>query len=333
MHKRTYLFFFLMIALLVTAAVLALALGTVSFSLADMFRILTGNAPDAVSASIFFQLRLPRVVLALVAGAGLGASGVVYQALLRNPLADSYTLGVSSGAALGATIGIVTGVAALHPLALPLCAFGGTFVCIFLVYRLAAAHRFSDHGLILSGVMLGFICSSLVLLTIALSNAEQLYSTLVWLTGDLSGVDTQVLIAALAVTAGGIITLLLFAGEIDILTLGEEKAAHLGVNPELMRKLLFLAASLITAACVSAAGVVGFVGLMIPHAMRRFTGSRSRPLILASAIGGAAFLTVCDTFARTVIAPLELPVGVITGLAGGTVFIILLLKRAPEHQP
>lgn len=330
---KNKLFYSLLVIVLLAAVLLALSLGTLSFSLKEILHLIMGADADPVAASIFFQLRLPRVVLAVVTGAGLAASGCVFQALLRNPLADSYTLGVSSGAALGATIGIVTGLAALHPLALPLCAFCGTFACIFLVYRLASAHRFSEHGLILSGVMLGFICSSLVLLTIALSNAEQLYSTLVWLTGDLSAVDTQVLIAALALTTVGIITLLLFAGEIDILTLGEEKAAHLGVNPELMRKLLFLAASLITAACVSAAGVVGFVGLMIPHAMRRFTGSRSRPLILASAIGGAAFLALCDTFARTVIAPLELPVGVITGLAGGTVFIILLLKRTPENHP
>lgn len=329
MRTQTYLFFLFLCVLLMATAVLALALGTVSFSLADMIRLFTGNASDPVSASIFFQLRLPRVVLALVTGAGLAASGCVFQALLRNPLADSYTLGVSSGAALGATVGIVTGAALLHPLALPMCAFAGTCACIFLVYRLAEAHRFSDHGLILSGVMLGFICSALVLLTIALSNAEQLYSTLVWLTGDLSTVNIPVLITALALTAAGTAALLVCAGELDILTLGEEKAAHLGVNPELMRKLLFLIASLITAACVSAAGVVGFVGLMIPHAMRRFTGSRARPLIIASTIAGAAFLALCDTFARTVITPLELPVGVITGLAGGTVFIFLLMKRAP----
>ncbi|MGA2091391.1 MAG: iron ABC transporter permease [Endomicrobiales bacterium] len=321
------LLFLLLLMVLGLSVLLALSLGTVTFSLSEVLRLLFHHSEKSIPATIFWHLRAPRIILAVITGAGLAASGCVFQALLRNPLADSYTLGISGGAALGATIGIVSGLANIHVLFLPLCALCGTMLCIYVVYRLAANNHFSNHTLILSGVILGFICASLVLLLIALTNAEKLYSTLVWLTGDLSSTDPATIVTPFIMTTLGLGVLVLFSRELDVLTLGEEKAAHLGIDPEMMRKLLFIIASLITAACVSVAGVVGFVGLMIPHLMRRISGSSSRTLLISSAIGGAAFLTICDTFARTIIAPVELPVGVITGLVGGITFFVLLVRK------
>ncbi len=325
---KKYNVFFTLLAILGFSIFLALSLGTMTFSWSEILHLILHRTEGSIPGTILWQLRIPRIVLAVVTGAGLAASGCVFQALLRNPLADSYTLGISGGAALGATIGIVSGLANIHALFLPLCAFCGTIVCIYAVYQLAANNRFSNHSLILSGVILGFICASMVLLLIALTNAEKLYSTLVWLTGDLSSTDPATIIIPFIMTTLGLGVLVLFSRELDVLTLGEEKAAHLGIDPEMMRKILFIIASLITAACVSVAGVVGFVGLMVPHLMRRFSGNGHRSLLIASAIGGAAFLTLCDTFARTVIAPIELPVGVITGLVGGITFFVLLLRKS-----
>jgi len=257
---------------------------------------------------------------------GLAAVGCVFQGLLRNPLADPYTLGISGGAAFGATLATITGIAAVSVLSLPLCAFIGSLACFYAVYFIASRKNFSVNSLILTGVIFGFIFSSAVLLMLAVASPDKIQSSLIWLTGDLSSPGTRLIFTVSAIVACGIAVLLVFSQELNILALGEEKALTLGVNTGRTKKVIFVTASLITGACVSASGIIGFVGLIIPHLMRKVTGPDHRFLLPASILAGGIFLPLCDCLARSIIAPTELPVGVITGLAGGIFFLFFLLK-------
>jgi iron complex transport system permease protein len=213
---------------------------------------------------------------------------------------------------------------------MPLCAFLGTLFSISAVYTAAARRSFSNTALILSGVILGFLFASLVLLVYSISSPSKVYSTMLWLMGDLAGTDTHLLQIAASLIPAGTVVLLLFSGNLDLLALGEEKAFLLGMNTSLTRKTLFVVASLITGTCVAVSGVIGFIGLMIPHLLRRVTGPGHRVLLPASALGGAIFLPLCDTIARTVIAPVELPVGVITGIIGALFFLIVFAQKTAE---
>ncbi|MDO9462672.1 MAG: iron ABC transporter permease, partial [Deltaproteobacteria bacterium] len=209
---------------------------------------------------------------------------------------------------------------------LPLAAFLGAFLSLSLTYAVAARRRFSVPTLILGGVILSFLFSALVLLILSVADTDKVHGTIIWLMGDLSTTETGMARVAAFPIVSGILIMILLAQQLNILTLGEEKATYLGLNTESLRKIFFLAASLITGACVAVSGLIGFVGLIVPHFLRRLVGPNHKTLIPASALGGAIFLPLCDTIARTIIAPLELPVGVITGIAGGLVFISFILK-------
>ena len=278
---------------------------------------------SGIERDIIWQIRFPRVVLGLLVGAGLAACGTVFQGLLRNPLAEPYTLGISGGAALGVTLGVVMAVSHFY---LPILAIAGAMVSIFVVYSIASKKQFSNPALILGGVILSFLFSSLVYLIFSLSKAEAVHGIILWLIGDLSSTDTETIKLIPFFIIPGIALLLVFSRDLNILTLGEEKALHLGVNSRQVRKILFVIASLITGACVAVSGIIGFVGLMVPHFMRRFIGVDHRFLLPASCIAGAAFLILCDALARIIIHPLELPVGVITGIFGGMFFLGFLLR-------
>lgn len=293
----------------------------------EVFHALFHPYASGVSQTIVWQVRFPRILLSLLIGAGLAACGCVFQGMLRNPLADPYTLGVSGGAALGATLGIIFGLGSrLGGFSIPFCAFLGAFFSIFLVYIVAQRRRFSVPTLILGGVILSFLFSSCVLLIFAISKAQEVHSVILWLMGDLSWASASLIKVIAYFIIIGIGLLLLFSRDLNLLTLGEEKAVHLGLEAELVKKLLFIITSLITGACVAASGIIGFVGLIVPHFMRRFTGPDHQVLIPASILGGAIFLALCDTLARTIIAPLELPVGVITGILGGLFFLTFLFR-------
>jgi iron complex transport system permease protein len=329
---RSPLFLFPALLLLLLAAFLvSLLFGGSRLPLPEFMNALLHPASPGMPSAILWRLRFPRIVLGLFTGMGLAASGCIFQGMLRNPLADPYTLGVSGGAALGATVGIVSGLAARQVLFLPLCAFLGTIGSISLVFIVTRRHRFSMHTLILSGVITGFICSSLVLLLFAVVNADRVHSALLWLMGDLSSADERLTALIALLVPGAIAVLLLFSRDLDILTLGDEKAVHLGIDTVRSKTILFITASFITAVCVAATGVIGFVGLMLPHLMRRFTGPGHRILLPAAALAGGIFLILCDTVARSIVAPLELPVGVITGLIGGLFFLMFILKRTSDH--
>ena len=331
MKRSTFIFPILLVLLFLTA-VFCLMVGPSKLGVDKVFSALLHPRLVGIHQIIVCQVRLPRVLLSLFVGAGLAACGCVFQAMLRNPLADPFTLGVSGGAALGAALGIVFGFGAfLGQLFLPICAFLGALFSIFLVYIASQRRHFSVPTLILSGVILNFLFSSCVFLIFSISKTQQVHETVLWLMGDLSSFGTSLVGVVAIFIFAGIGVLFFFSRDLNLLTLGEEKAAHLGLEAESVKRILFIIASLITGACVAASGIIGFVGLIIPHFMRRFTGPEHQILMPASILAGAIFLALCDTLARTIIAPLELPVGVITGILGGFFFLTFLL-RAKKWQ-
>jgi len=248
--------------------------------------------------------------------------------MLRNPLAEPYTLGVSGGAAFGATVGIIAGFGGN---VVTLFAFAGALSTISVVYVIAMRKRFSTAALILGGVVLSFVFSSAVLLVFALVRAERMQGALLWLMGDLSSVEPSALFLVIPSVGIGFLILFGFSRELNLLCLGEEKAAQLGVELEKVKKVLFLTTSLVTGVSVAVTGIIGFVGLIVPHFMRRLSGPDNRFLLPAAALGGAVFLAISDSIARAAVAPMELPVGVITGIAGG-IFFLSFLMRSREWE-
>ncbi|OGS19528.1 MAG: hypothetical protein A2219_02265 [Elusimicrobia bacterium RIFOXYA2_FULL_50_26] len=327
MNNKIVILFCALAALLCVSFAISLSSGSSSMTPGRLIAALSNPSGTGTDSVIIWRVRFPRVALAMLTGMGLAVCGAVFQGLLRNPLADPYTLGISGGAALGAAIAIVSGANSAGALTLPLAAFGGSIFSVALIYFISSRHNFSTHTLVLAGVIVGFICSSLVLFIFAVTDASKLQAAIVWLMGDLSTASSRLIVTAGAAISAGTALLWMFRQQLNILTLGDEKAAHLGINTALVKKIIFLAASLITGATVSAAGVIGFVGLILPHAVRRLAGPDHRVLIPASALAGAIFLPLCDTAARTLFAPAELPVGVITGFIGGIFFLLLLLRK------
>ena len=310
-----------LLACLGGACLLSLFLGAANVPLADMLH------------SGIIRLRVARILLAITAGAGLSVSGVVFQALLRNPLAEPYVLGVSSGAGLGAAAAIVLGLAATSAWMLPGMAFGGALVTILLVYALArqANGAVPMHTMLLSGVIVSAILGSALMFLVSASSSENLHSVMWWLLGNLQIFDWGLLRVAASVVGLGVLFTMIFARDLNVMTLGDESAAHLGLDVEHARKLFLLVASLMTGATVASCGLIGFVGLIVPHSVRLAIGPDHRRLVPASAISGAAFLVLADAFARTAMAPVEIPIGVVTAFLGGPFFLFLLRRRKRSY--
>jgi len=275
------------------------------------------------------QLRLTRIAAGLIVGGSLAVSGAVLQALLRNPLAEPYVLGVSGGGALGAALVILSGLAALHPLLLPGGAFLAALATLLLVYTLAGGRSGtpSVYELILGGVVVSAMLSSLLMLLISCADIEGLHSIIWWMLGNLQPASRPLLLACGGCGAAAFLVMWALARDLNALTLGRDMAHHLGVRTRLAVALALGAATLAAASAVALAGLIGFVGLIVPHAVRQLAGADHRRLLPASALAGGVFLVVCDTVARTVFAPLEVPVGVITALTGGPFFLMLLRRR------
>jgi len=279
--------------------------------------------------SILFDIRLPRIILGFAIGGALSLAGVILQGMFRNPLVEPYTLGISGGAALGVCLNIVFHLhRAFGILTLPLCGFSGAILVIILVYSLSMRRGILRiQGLLLTGVMISFISSSLILLIMSVCHLEDLHGIVFWIMGSLEEPNWALIKLALAVSISGLGVCYLFCLDLNAFSLGEEEAMHLGIDVEKSKRLLFIIASLLTGCSVSVGGIIGFVGLVVPHFVRMFVGSDHRILLVSSFLCGAAFLIFCDTLARTVISPLELPVGVITGILGGSLFIYALTKK------
>ena len=277
---------------------------------------------------ILFSVRLPRIAFAGIVGASLSLSGVVFQALLRNPLADPYVLGISGGSALGAIVGIVLGAGSFY-LGVPFLAFCGALLTVFLVFIVAGGSRglLLDNSLLLAGVVVNSFFSAAILFALSIVNSMELHSISFWLMGDLSGATvTEIALAALCLAVCFII-LYAQARKLNLMVQGEETALQLGVNVKRTKYILLMITSLITSVAVSLAGIIGFVGIMVPHMMRLVFGSDHRLLLPAAALFGASFLVVADTLARILLAPAELPVGVITALCGAPYFIFLMRRK------
>jgi len=305
----------------------ALALGGVHLSWREVWSALTGAASSPEARVIVREIRLPRVLLAMLVGAALAVSGTALQALLRNPLADPYVLGISSGAALGAIIALWVG--GRLAAASPLVAFAGALVTMAWVYLLGRrAGRLASYTLVLAGVITASFLSAVILFVLTLLSTRDVRGIAFWLMGDLSVVTETQLRILLPVVVLGILTLYTFAKDLNVLLLGEEEAAHLGVNVARVQTAVYLLASLLTGVAVSVSGAIGYLGLLVPHLGRMVVGNDHRTLLPTAALGGAIVLTLSDTLARTVVAPAELPVGAVTALAGAPVFIYLLRRTA-----
>lgn len=281
---------------------------------------------ELLHSDIVWNLRLPRALLALLVGGSLGVAGAGLQALVRNPLADPFLLGLSGGAGLGAVVAI-----ALHlsgPWALPLAAFIGAVAALALVYRLGllGGATLDPRILLLGGVAVGAFAAAITTAIVSLADAAELRNAFLWLWGGLSGASWDAVLLVALYAPVPLVVLFAASRPLDLLALGEESAAYLGADVAAVKRRVYLAASLLTAAAVAVSGVIGFVGLVVPHIARLTWGHRHRALLPAAFLGGGALLALSDTLARTVVAPRELPVGVVTALIGVPVFAVLLRR-------
>ena len=326
--KRNWLVLALLIVLLIVSLMLAAATGAVKISILEIIEILTKGS-DTVNASILMDIRLPRVFLAVVAGAGLAAVGGVMQAIFKNPLVDSYTLGMSSGAALGAVISIITGlnVSILGIETTGVFAFIGAVSTLFFVYSLAYTRsRISINSLLLSGVAVSYFLASVISFLMML-NHDKIDHIVFWTMGSLSMATwNEFFIAALFILPS-LAVLLYYTRELNILVMGEDAAHHLGINTALLKNILLITCAIIVGSVVSTGGTIAFLGLVAPHIVRLVIGSDNKRVIPYSALLGAILLVLSDTFGRILIQPVEIPVGVMTSIMGGPFFIFLLRRQ------
>lgn len=314
--------------LLVVAFAVSVGIGAVPLSPAELIAALRGTG-DPTATAIVHQLRLPRAALAALVGGALAASGATFQALLRNPLAEPYILGVSGGAAVGAVIAIVLGLTAVYPAAIPVAALAGALAAIAIVLRIAASvgRALDTRVLLLAGVVVGSFFSACILLILTLSDAESFRSAIFWMMGSFAGATWSAAGIFALYFVPATLVLMTLSRSLNLMAIGEESASYLGVRVERVKLIAYGVASLLAAAAVAAAGVIGFVGLIIPHVIRLLWGADHRFLLPASILLGAAFLTIADALSRVAAAPTELPVGVVTAFVGVPFFVWLLRAR------
>ncbi len=314
--------------LMVISFVASVAVGAVPLTFGELTDALRGRG-DPTAAAIIHQLRLPRAALAALVGGALAASGATFQALLRNPLAEPYILGVSGGAAVGAVLAIVLGLTEVHSAAIPAAAMAGAIAAIVIVLRIAASvgRALDTRVLLLAGVVTGSFFSACILLILTLSDAESFRSAIFWMMGSFAGATWSGVGTFTLYFVPAALVLLTLSRSLNLMAIGEESASYLGVRVERVKLIAYGVASILAAAAVALAGVIGFVGLIIPHIIRLLWGSDHRFLLPASILLGAAFLTAADALSRVAAAPTELPVGVVTAFIGVPFFVWLLRAR------
>jgi iron complex transport system permease protein len=317
-----------LIAALLLASLLGVRFGSVPLTTGDVLGVLAGGGDD-VQRDIVMRFRLPRVLLGMLVGGGLALAGATFQALLRNPLAEPYILGISGGASLGAVSVLALGLAAWGSWTLPLAAFAGALLAIVLVFRLATAtgQAMDVRVLLLSGVVIAAFFSACIAFILAVSPARTVRSAVMWMMGSLDGATWGSVTLTAVYTLPAAAVLIALARPLNLMAIGEETAYYLGADVEGVKRVSLVIAALITAAGVAVAGVIGFVGLVVPHAVRLLVGSDHRALLPLSFLGGAAFLTSADLVARVAMDPAEVPIGVITAFVG-VPFFLLLLRRS-----
>ncbi len=307
---------------------LSVIVGSMGISPSDIWSSLVGYDHEnaEVVRTIVLGIRIPRVLLAIVVGAGLSVAGAALQSLLRNPLAEPYILGISSGGTVGAFLAVTLGLGFTHLLS-PLLSFVGSSLVMLLVYSLGHRRGFLDpNALLLSGIMVGAFFNAIILLAVSVFNQE-LRTAYLWLLGNLSTASIELLsiVGPLIILAS--LALILQAKALNLIAMGDETALHLGVESLKVKRIGYLLASVITGLSVSVSGVIGFVGLLVPHSCRLLFGSDNRIVMPASLLLGATFLVVCDLLSRTLLAPSEIPVGAITAAVGAPLFVYLLKRN------
>lgn len=319
-----------MLALLLAAVAIALSVGELNVSPGSVVRMLLyGGDEGNMEYLLISRVRLPRVVLGVAVGGALSLAGVILQGVYRNPLVEPFTLGISGGASLGVAFTIVLGLhLSLGSFMLPLSGFIGAFVIIFLVYTISSRRgSINIQNMLLTGVMISFIASSAMMFLMATTSSDNLHGIVFWIMGSLDEPNTWLIKLTLIASLVVLVISYLFVQPLNALRLGEEKAMHLGFNTNVVIRVLFILASLLAGICVSVSGVIGFVGLIIPHVLRLLFGSDYRFLLAGSFLLGGIFLVLSDVVARTIISPNELPIGVITGIIGGLVFLLLMSQK------
>ena len=325
MARRLAVVTLVLLVLLAVVVFMGIAAGSTGVEIGAVFQSLRSKGAPSLMSDIIWRLRFPRVLLAALLGATLSLGGMVFQALLRNPLAEPYILGISGGSAIGAIIGILLGLARFP--GVWLTAFAGSLATLALLYLMAARRSMlKDNTLLLSGVMVNAFCSAVILFLVSMAQDSRLHNIIFWLMGDLAAATYNKVLALAATAVPCFVIIFARSNALNLLTLGNEMARSMGVNIKAVTSLLLIVTSLMISATVSYCGLVGFVGLVMPHMLRMILGPDHRVLAPAAILGGAAFMVLCDLLARTLPSQGEMPVGVITAMIGAPVFVYLLRK-------
>jgi len=315
-----------LVGVLILAMLLGLSMGSAGGEFITVLKTLSGRElPDSLMSSIVWKLRFPRVLLAALVGAALSLGGLVFQALLRNPLAEPYILGISGGAAIGAIVGILMGLSRFPGVSLS--AFGGSLLTLFLILTIASGRAFTDSNrLLLSGVMVNSFCSAVIMFLVSMTQDSRLHNILFWLMGDMTAADSALTLWLGAALLPGFLVVFLLAHSMNLMLMGKEMAQSMGVNTRVVTGILLVVTTFSVGITVSVSGLVGFVGLVTPHLLRMALGPDHRILVPACIFGGGAFVVFCDLAARVLPEHGEMPTGVITALVGAPLFIYLLRR-------
>lgn len=317
------------ILIIILATMVSLASGTQWIGFKEIINIILGHSKDNTTAVIITKLRFPRIILSLLVGSGLAVAGTVYQGVIRNPMVDPYVVGISAGAGTGVTLAIFFQLnwTFMGFNTIPLMAFLGAILTVIIVYRLAVVDgSVPATTFLLAGVAVGFLLNSIMSFLMVIGE-NSIYKVIYWLMGSLAVANWENIKVILPYYLIGLLMILFYLKDLNIILLGEESATTLGVETEKAKNILLTGATMITAAAVSVSGVIGFIGLVIPHISRLLIGPDHRKLLPLSALLGGVFLMLSDTIARSLVPPLEIPVGIITALAGAPYFIYLLKRK------
>jgi len=324
--KRITIVSLILFIILLIVILAALAIGSTSTGIEAVYQAFFGHEDaDSMTSAIILHLRLPRAVLAALVGAALSLGGLVFQAILRNPLAEPYILGISGGSAIGAILGILMGLSRFPGVSL--LSFTGSIIILFLIIIISSGHSIlKKDSLLLAGVMVNSFCSAVIMFLISMTQDARLHNIMFWLMGDLSLADLNQAGILAAILCPCFILIFLLSNSMNILLLGKEMAITMGISVKAITLTLLITTSLMVSATVSNCGLIGFVGLVIPHILRLILGSDHRVLVPACILGGGAYMVVCDLMARTLPDQGEMPAGVITAMIGAPIFIFLLKK-------
>lgn len=323
--KRTLAVSLFLLIFLLSVSFLGLSTGSTGQNIREVFTILSGYGDqNSTMSTIVWQIRFPRVILAALVGATLSLGGLVFQALLRNPLAEPYILGISGGSAVGAIVGILLGLSRFSGVAF--LAFGGSMLTLAIILSISSKSAMKKDSMILSGVMVNAFCSSIIMFLISITRESELHTIVFWLMGDLSTSDAHQTLRLSFALIPCFIVIFIFAKPLNLLLMGEEMASSMGVNVRLVSIVTLTITSFMISATVSHSGLLGFVGLVIPHLLRIVLGPDHRILIPSCILGGGAYLVLCDLMARFIPSQGEIPVGVVTAMIGAPLFIYLLQR-------